>query len=253
MGDRRSTSRRATWPMPSTTSCDRAASANSSCSLHCGPVHTGGAAAPGVANGVEPGAALLPPDPRGHNGRGPAALRHGATFGLIADLVEEALLRGVGVAESGGFPVKGVENVSRHGDFIGVRFDGERGRAPVAPRRIWRLRFAILELLKLEKFDGARLMRLIGHYTYVALLRRETLCIFSAAYAFVRASGGSSMRIWPSVRRELEWAGAILPLIFSDFLTPWALVVYASDASARGTNGFGVMSCWTGSDWAAGS
>lgn len=142
-----------------------------------------------------------------------------ATFGLTADLVEEALHRAMSVAENGGFLVKGVESVAMHGDFTGVRFDGERGRASVTPKRIWRLRFAILELLHLDKFDGVRLTKWTGHFTYVALLRRDTFCIFSAAYVFIYASGGVPTRLWPSVRRELEWAGAVLPLIFADFLT----------------------------------
>lgn len=143
-----------------------------------------------------------------------------ATFRLTADLVEEALQRAVGVAESGGFPVKGVENVAMHGDCTGVRFDGDRGRVPVKPTGIWRLRFAILELLRLDKIDGVRLMKLIGHFAYVTLLGRQTLCIFSAAYALVRAAGGSSVRIWPSMLRELDSAGAILPMIFSDSWPP---------------------------------
>lgn len=127
-----------------------------------------------------------------------------ATFGLTADLVEEALQRAVGVTESAGCPVKGVKKAATHGDFTGVRFDGARGRASVTPQRIWRLRFAILELLKLGRSDGVRLMKLIGHFTYVALLRRGTLCIFSAVYAFVRAAGGSSARMWPC---GASWSG----------------------------------------------
>lgn len=223
MGDRRSTLCRATWPTPSATSGYRAASASTPCSLRCALVtstesHEFFTSAPRIR--VAPQLQVLP---MGWNW----ALHfcHRVLEGIMAEAQlrsdtalsdhrvspevprqlrdirvdsEEALHRAVGVAESGGFPVKGVENVAMHGDFTGVRFDGECGRASVTTKRIWRLRFAILELLKLEEFDGVRLMKLIGHYTCVALLRRETLCIISAAYAFVRASGGSSMRISPA-------------------------------------------------------
>lgn len=153
-------------------------------------------------------------------------------------------------ADSGGLPVNGVDEVARAGCFTGVHFDGVAGKASMSSKRLCRLRYAILELLKVCRIDSRRLLRLLGHYTYAALLKREMLSILSTCYAFCSVKSDQVRTLWGSARRELRWAAALLPMVYAALTTPRSAVTHASDASGGHEQGFGVCSCWTGSDWA---
>ena len=87
-------------------------------------------------------------------------------------------------------------------------------------RRAWRLRLAILEVLRRRALDGLRMRRLLGHFTWCAMLRRELLAIPSACYRFVTVAGGAPMRLWPSVERELRWMAALVPLMTCNLAAP---------------------------------
>ena len=51
--------------------------------------------------------------------------------------------------------------------------------------RIWRVRKAIRYLVGFGRATGQQLERLLGHMTFIALGRRETLSIFGEVYTFI--------------------------------------------------------------------
>ena len=57
---------------------------------------------------------------------------------------------------------------------------------------------------------------LIGHFTFVFLLRRPCLLVFCAIYQFIQRAGVRRRSLWNYVRRELQAASGLLVLAFSD-------------------------------------
>ena len=75
---------------------------------------------------------------------------------------------------------------------------------------------------------------LLGHGTWLVLLRREVLAMLGSVYAFIKVAGATSIPLWPSVFRELSQLMSILPLLVVDLSAPWWPVVSCSDASPFG-------------------
>ena len=69
-------------------------------------------------------------------------------------------------------------------EFTGLSFDGERRVIRVSSKRIWRLRLAIDFALGTGKASGGEIRKLIGHFTWAALLRRCLLSIFQQAQRY---------------------------------------------------------------------
>ena len=84
----------------------------------------------------------------------------------------------------------------------------------------------------------------MGHLTFVGLLRREFLAVFGAVYALISQHREREVPIWPAVRRELQWASSLLPLLHRDLGAAWSDTVCVSDASPWGR---GVVERGTGS------
>ena len=97
--------------------------------------------------------------------------------------------------------------------FCRLEFDSETGRIRVPNARIWKLRLALLHVFEKGTVTGSQLRRLVGHYTWAALLRRESLSILAATYRFIDLAGDREWRLWSSVRRELRWAVMLLPFL----------------------------------------
>ena len=57
---------------------------------------------------------------------------------------------------------------------------------------------------------------LIGHFTFVFLLRRPCLSVFCTIYQFMQRAGVPRRSLWNCVRRELQAASGLLVLAFSD-------------------------------------
>merc|ERR1712085_177725 len=73
---------------------------------------------------------------------------------------------------------------------------------------------------------------LVGHATWAMLLRRPSLSVLGATYAFILAEPSVRPRLlWKSVRRELAQVAAILPLLRSDMGAPYCPRLVATDAS----------------------
>ena len=127
--------------------------------------------------------------------------------------------------------------------FVGLNFDRRSGRIAVKSERIWRLRLAGEELLRRGNATGEQMRRYLGHVTWAMLMRKECLCLVSAAYRFVSWSGPRRCQLWPAVRREIRWISSILPLLYADTRRQWWGTLYASDSSggdSGGNGGFGV-------------
>ena len=55
----------------------------------------------------------------------------------------------------------------------------------------------------------------------MAVLRRETLCVLSASYAYVQKHWDSAVPFWPSVLQELSDMETIVPLRRCDWSSAW--------------------------------
>ena len=75
---------------------------------------------------------------------------------------------------------------------------------------------------------------MIGACTFAALVRRESLSVFSAVYAYMNDCGPRRARIWTAVRRELRWFAALVPLLGRQLDAEWSSRVYVTDASLWG-------------------
>ena len=75
---------------------------------------------------------------------------------------------------------------------------------------------------------------LIGHCTWIALLRREVLAIFHAVYKFVRRYGDSFAPLWDACREEIRAFRGVMVLLESDWGAPWSRELWAYDACPSG-------------------
>ncbi|CAK0873437.1 unnamed protein product [Prorocentrum cordatum] len=80
----------------------------------------------------------------------------------------------------------------------------------------------------------AQVRQVVGHYTFLFMVRRPLPAVFSAVCRFIARAGGAPRPWWPSVRRELTWAMGVVPLAHSDLRARWLGRVLRADASERG-------------------
>eukprot|EP00435_Cladocopium_sp_Y103_P028683 s382_g7.t1 len=130
-------------------------------------------------------------------------------------------------------PTHAVE-ASAGGDTLGWHFDEQQPQVMMTPRRLWKLKMGIEELLDQGWASGKLIEKVVGHLTFAALLRRELLSCFEAVYVFIKKHYAAKVRLWPQVRRELFWAKSLLPLVSRDLGAEWSPEVYACDASTWG-------------------
>lgn len=119
-------------------------------------------------------------------------------------------------------------------ETLGWKFSADHPMVQVTPKRMWKLRLATRELLRVGVCDGRLLERIIGHYTFAGLLQRGFLSIFQACYVFIRKHYDNTVQIWPEVHRELFWASSLICLIRRDLKARWSSTVHATDASFWG-------------------
>ncbi len=119
-------------------------------------------------------------------------------------------------------------------DFLGMTFRQKHGLLQVKSDRAWRLRFAIDEIIRRKQVSGQLLESVLGHSTWLALIRRESLSIFSAIYPFIKSNYETIVPLWDSVIWELRTFRNILPLLQIDLGASWHETVTASDSSPAG-------------------
>ena len=150
----------------------------------------------------------------------------GAVAEKAAHSVNAALL-GVGLPTHGAVTTKG-------GETLGWSFSPDCAEIRASPRRLWKIRLALKALAADPVCSGKDMEVIVGHITFVLLLKRELLACLSAVYAFMQVAGARRTAIWPSVLRELGWVSALLPLVRRDLAAEWAGQIFASDASPSG-------------------
>ena len=179
------------------------------------------------------------PAPEVGGGR-PAAILYIDNFaavGTSAQQVNEDVFLMEKQLRSRGLATHDVSPAATDHELLGFRLDGRLGRAAPTAARLWRLRLATEHVLRHPFLTGRELERLIGHWSFLLLIRRELLGVFAAVYTFIAKSYGRRQRLWPSVKRELRWASALLPLAYANWRLAWHPKLTAFDASPWG---FGV-------------
>ncbi|CAK0894510.1 unnamed protein product, partial [Prorocentrum cordatum] len=131
------------------------------------------------------------------------------------------------------FPAHPVEG-TRGGATLGWTFSDDSAEVGVNPTTCWKLRLGFQEFARRKYASGKTVEILVSHFTTRALIRRELLCVFNAAYSFIEHAGDSAVPFWPSVKREFTWASHLIVLASRDLSAPWASEVSVVDASSWG-------------------
>ena len=153
-------------------------------------------------------------------------------LGTSADVVNAALRKAAQTLNDLDLTVHEPEWAATSHKALGLHFNANA--VSVGPRRLWKLRMAGQEILRRDRVSGLQLRRFLGHATWAALLRREVLSVFSTIYAFCDKANRGPCRLWNSVRQELSWFIALLPLLSCQLDRKWSSVVTATDSSDAG-------------------
>lgn len=122
-------------------------------------------------------------------------------MGCREEVVNQAIYRAVAALHRHNLITHGAEAAATSVCSLGLSF--EDGIVSVSPQRRWRLRLAIEEILRLNVASKSIIEKVMGHYMWAAMLRRESLCVGNALYAFGRAADSMLTPLWPAAAREL--------------------------------------------------
>ena len=87
---------------------------------------------------------------------------------------------------------------------LGIHTDLRNMLVSVTPMRLWRLKQGLRWALRCGALPGKTWEVLLGHMTFVALLRRDVLSVPFALNEFTRVNYTDSSRLWPSARAEVQ-------------------------------------------------
>ncbi|CAK0908668.1 unnamed protein product, partial [Prorocentrum cordatum] len=85
-----------------------------------------------------------------------------------------------------------------------------------------------------EQGDQPDIERALGHCTFAALCRRESLSCFSAASAFVQQGYQRARPLWASARKELRIFRGVPIILRAQLDAPWSSQVVVTDACETG-------------------
>ncbi len=126
-----------------------------------------------------------------------------------------------------------------HYALLGFRLAHASGHWELTDKKFWRLVGALDHVLAPNSLmTGREAEVLIGHAVAALMLRRDMLSLFHSLYVFAADVKLRRVPVWPSVRRELRWLRALLPLVRAQPGLEWSPTVYAYDASPAG---FGIV------------
>ena len=120
---------------------------------------------------------------------------------------------------------------------LGIHMDLRNMLVSVAPTRLWRLKQGLRWAPRCRALPGKTWEVLLGHTTFVALVRRDVFSVLFAVNKFIRANYNDSARLWPSARADVQAVVALQPAIVSSWTRGWCSSIVATDASEYG---FGV-------------
>ncbi|CAK0821614.1 unnamed protein product [Prorocentrum cordatum] len=155
-----------------------------------------------------------------------------ACFGRDPAVVRDVVARVRGRLVAAGLPMHEAE-VSVGGDALGWHFT-EGGRCSMSLRTAWRLRLALLHVVKLGRASGREMSALLGHFTTQGLIRREVFSAPQACFAFAQQFKSGRGQLWPSVYRELRWMASLVFVAARELDAPWRSKVHVFDASEWG-------------------
>jgi hypothetical protein len=117
-------------------------------------------------------------------------------------------------------------------ELWGVRLSAQGVR--VAPEKVLKLIRCTLRLLRRGVATGRELSHAVSSWTWVMLLRRPGLSVFSSVYRFIQVADRACFTLWSSVRKELLNAVLLAPLLFSRLGQEFSGRLLASDACMSG-------------------
>ena len=82
--------------------------------------------------------------------------------------------------ETNALPCHEIEDARAYTKFAGLDFDGIELTVRIYWKRIWRIKFAIDYILSLPTLTGEQLESVLGHITWVVMVRREALSLIHA-------------------------------------------------------------------------
>jgi hypothetical protein len=131
-------------------------------------------------------------------------------------------------------PSKRIEPTCNGCDIVGLSLNGITHRLSLPLPKLSRLIADTEVLLRRHYISGSDLQRIVGRWTWAALVRRPSLSIFNSVYAFGQRFGDWIMPLWASCRRELNMMMGIAPLLFGSLSLPYCPWMVATDASMTG-------------------
>jgi hypothetical protein len=155
-------------------------------------------------------------------------------FSICRDALRlnQCMQRYKGLVHEAGFEThKEQEATSAEVTALGMLMDGRSGYVTAAkmPRLVEATRY----LLSVPWVSSKQVEVLTGHWVWAALIRRPLLSIFNAVFKF-SAAGFRKVRLWPTVKQELQAAVNLAPLFSVRLTIPFSLTTYATDASLFG-------------------
>ncbi|CAE8615524.1 unnamed protein product [Polarella glacialis] len=157
-----------------------------------------------------------------------------AAIGCNADEVSKALAAVNQIMTQLNIPTHEIHTVDNHGDLLGWSFDGHVGSWRPTNRRAWKIILAVRSLTRRPRGSSKLIERIVGHMTFIALLRRESLSCFNHVYDFIQAHRPWGSVIPQGVLRELQCFAGLIPLIWVDMRASWCPEVLMCDASHLG-------------------
>ena len=156
-----------------------------------------------------------------------------------SDMRQVRALRDAGVRALNevGLEVHEVEDHEDGGELLGCWLDTQKCETTVTEKRKWRVDGALRWLLRHRRVSGKQLEKILGHATFISMIDRTGLTVFSATYAFIRKHNDRAAVWWPSVRLELQSFLGLLPLLRSPWALDWSEIITATDASLSGWGG----------------
>lgn len=135
-------------------------------------------------------------------------------------------------------PVKSLESV-------GCILDLDKKLVYNKPKRVWKFHLATLAILRRDKVKGKLLQIWAGHFTSLCALTPWGLACLQDVYRFVENAKTKRVKLWPSVRRELKVASAVVWMTWRELGAPFSELVEVGDSSSRG---YAMMACSPGLD-----
>ncbi len=154
--------------------------------------------------------------------------------------VDARLEAAVGVMEAVGIPENKKKREAGGTNLVslGVCVDGDRGLLHACRVKLAVLVAATRHAIRRGWLTPKGLEKLVGRWTWLMILRRPTLSVFSRVYQYMRSGSTKRGQLWPSVARELQLAVDLAPFLFTDLRAGSSDLVVAVDAS---TEGMGVV------------